>query len=232
VEQGLMIDRTMFCSGFRHVAREWEGAVQRIPCCGSNNRSTHAELLSRNRTPDLSILAAASPCDLRCPAALTVILGAEMEGQAEAASEGDPDTRRGSPAVATGPAPPRTAAAPVDVLPPRTEEERSLLHSAPVQHVSSSTWYAMDVQGSDDGRPSPRKPLGFGTAGLPRSSDPLLRHSALQAGTLPGGITARERLYMVTLFTATASLLYADQNLMVCRPQSVSAGQQARTHSA
>ncbi|KAI3438564.1 hypothetical protein D9Q98_000991 [Chlorella vulgaris] len=88
-----------------------------------------------------------------------------MEGQAEAASEGDPDTRRGSPAVATAPAPPRTAAAPVDVLPPRTEEER----------------------------------------------------------TLPGGITARERLYMVTLFTATASLLYADQNLMAPNLSSIAA---------
>jgi hypothetical protein len=79
--------------------------------------------------------------------------------------------------------------------------------SADEEPLLQRTRHALDIQGLDDGRSSVEKGYGRSRAQTPVASVSI-------TAVLPGGLSPGERRYMVALFTLTAALLYADQNLM------------------
>ncbi|PSC76649.1 MFS family transporter: sugar [Micractinium conductrix] len=89
---------------------------------------------------------------------------------------------------------------------------------------SDSPWHALEIQSSEDGSGHvhhAKLEAAVLTAAALHTTDPTERllpgaPSERRPSTpvLPGGISKRERMVMVSLFSLTAALLYADQNLM------------------
>ncbi len=111
--------------------------------------------------------------------------------------------------------------------PPDNSERHSLLprHYADNGSRAHSPWHALEIQSSEDGSghyPGSKvadalRAVDEAVVGPAVPTDPtelLLPSSAAASVAPPGGITARQRVYMVTLFSLVAALLYADQNLM------------------
>jgi hypothetical protein len=101
---------------------------------------------------------------------------------------------------------------PPDAAPP-SERDGLLAEHAP---RSCSPFHALEIQ-SDEGssyEPHPKAVLAVGAAATDPTERLLPPTKQPDGELLPGGLSRRERLRMVILFSVTAAFLYADQNLM------------------
>ena len=106
----------------------------------------------------------------------------------------------------------------------------------PLGFRPSIPWHAMEIHSSDDGSGHYNGGKAAAAASGVAAADAaaalqatdaterLLPPLAAASDALPGGITAKKRLYMVVIFALTASLLNADQNLMAPNLTAIAAG--------
>ena len=117
-------------------------------------------------------------------------------GWSDDASLGYGDTQHAEPQLPPAPGS-HWAAVPPPPAMAADEERQALLLAANGSSIGRSPLLAMEMQ----------LPGGGG-------GGKTLATATARDGVLPGGIGPRERTYMVALFSLTAALLYADQNLM------------------
>lgn len=119
------------------------------------------------------------------------------QARAEASSDGSQQQQE-----------PSTAAVGAAPLPPAADEA-----PPPAGNRPSSPWHALDVQSVDNGRTPLHKQADGGSL-APESATESVALLPARAAVLPGSLSPQEKIYMTALFTATAALLYADQNLL------------------
>lgn len=141
-------------------------------------------------------------------------------------------------------------ALPPPVLPPPAGDEwqQQQQRDGPQRaSTPSNGFHALEIQSdgrSEDGSHYEQQLLAKGpTSGpaphgslMPPLADPVLDNPTEQllpkpgppprppGGVLPGGVSKRERLVMVSLFSLTAALLFADQNLMAPNLSAIAQG--------
>lgn len=120
--------------------------------------------------------------------------------------------------------------------PPAADEQDGLLPRAATP--SCAPFHALEIHsvsshdGSYDGRLKPQLAAVHNLRGLEpvHATDPTERllpkpaPAAPPGGVLPSGMSRRERMHMVLLFSLTAALLYADQNLMAPNLTAIATG--------